>query len=80
MVDFSQEFTHLDKCGKDYSENVDRSCQIDQICNNLCNQISQGYNTDVKGQENLQKFVQSNVSQIKSNIDNNFKEVMQIII
>lgn len=71
---------YLDKCEKGYSENVDRSYQIDKICSNIYDQIAQSCNTDINAQNDLQKLIQSNVSQIKSNIDNNLKEVMQFII
>lgn len=80
MVDLSHDFMHLDKCEKSYTENVNRSYQIDKICSSICDQATRNYNVDVDSQNTLQKFVQHSVSQIKSNIDNNVKEVMQIIV
>lgn len=80
MKNLSHDFMHLDKCEKSFSENINRSYQIDKICNNIHDQVVQSYNTDINGQNNLQKFVQNNLSQIRDNIDNKLKEVMQIII
>ncbi|EFN81043.1 Bipolar kinesin KRP-130 [Harpegnathos saltator] len=74
MMDLSHDFMHLDKCEKSYSENVNRSYQIHKICSNICDQVAQNSNADITAQNNLQTFVQNNVSQIKSSIDSNFKE------
>ncbi|XP_014470768.1 PREDICTED: bipolar kinesin KRP-130-like [Dinoponera quadriceps] len=74
MVDLSHDFMHLDKCEKNYAENINRSHHIDKICSNICDQAAHNCNADINARNNLEKFVQTNVSQIRSNIDNSLKE------
>jgi len=76
MEDLSYGFNILNKCEKNYSEIINTSHQIDEVCNNVFDQNSHGYNTDIIKQNDLKDFLQNIMSLIKRDIDSGINQVV----
>jgi len=53
MEDLSYGFNILNKCERNYSEIINTSHQIDEICSNVFDQNSHDYNTEIIKQNDL---------------------------
>jgi len=76
MEDLSHGFNILNKCERNYSEIINTFHQIDEICSNVFDQNSHGYNTDIMKQNDLKDFLQNTTSLIKSDIDSGINQVV----
>jgi len=77
MEDLSHGFNILNKCESNYSEIINTSYQIDEICGNVFDQNSHDYNTDIIKQNDLKDSLQNITSLIKSDIDSGMNQVVR---
>ncbi|XP_011631221.2 kinesin-like protein Klp61F [Pogonomyrmex barbatus] len=74
MADLSCGFNFLNKCKESYSEIINTSYQIDEVCNNVYDQNSHNYSRDIIKQNDLKDFLQNITSIIKNDIDSGINQ------
>ncbi|KAL6255389.1 hypothetical protein P5V15_013726 [Pogonomyrmex californicus] len=74
MADLSCGFNLLNKCKESYSEIINTSYQIDEVCNNVYDQNLHNYSRDIIKQNDLKDFLQNITSIIKNDIDSGINQ------